>query len=75
MMKTSMNMTKIKAVGALALAVLAIGCSNDGFDELGQQAAQETEVSPLSRGVEPATSLPAFRRTYGVGFSYDALYG
>ena len=75
MMKTSMNMTKIKAVGVMALAMLAIGCSNDGFDESDQLAAQETEVSPLSRGVEPATSLPAFRRTYGVGFSYDALYG
>lgn len=75
MTSMSMNMTKIKAVGAMALALLAIGCNNDGFEETDWQVTNETEVSPLSRAVEIPTTLPAFRRTYGVGFSYDAIYG
>lgn len=62
-------------IGIVALATTVTACSDDA-DELLQQAGQQEEgVSPFTRAPIDPTTLDDFRRTYGVGFSYDALYG
>lgn len=61
----------------LMFAVVGLAACTDDTDELLQQAWQEQEegVSPFTRAAIDPTTLEDFRRTYGVGFSYDALYG
>jgi len=67
---------KIKTFLLIFAAVGLAACSDDS-DELLQQALQEQEegVSPFTRAAVDPTTLEDFRRTYGVGFSYDGLYG
>lgn len=66
-------------IAALAIAAGFTACSDDADDDLlsgmpAQESAAEG-VSPFSRAAIDPTTLDDFRRTYGVGFSYDALYG
>lgn len=58
----------------LMLAAVGLAACTDDSDELLQQV-QEEGVSPFTRAAIDPTTLADFRRTYGVGFSYDALYG
>lgn len=61
----------------LALFILCAcfsACTEDALDSTMQQEAQ-VGVSPLSRAAEDPFQLSDFRRTYGVGFSFDGIYG
>ena len=49
-------------------------CTEDVLDSAIQQERQEG-FSPLSRAAENPFEIPDFRKTYGVGFSFDGIYG
>lgn len=59
----------------LQFSLLMASCSNEDFDELFSAGQETVSVSPLSRATVDPETLEDFRRTYGVGFSYDAIYG
>ncbi len=59
-----------------AFALFVAACSNEYTEIQGFDIPTDHQgVSPLSRAAENAFDVPSFRRTYGVGFSYDAIYG
>lgn len=66
------------AIG-LAVVLALTACSDDR--SLDSQIAKSYEdyvehsTSPLTRAVDDPTTVEQFRRTYGVGFSYDGLWG
>ena len=62
-------------VGIVALAATVTACTDDADELLQQVQKQEEGVSPFTRDAIDPTTVEDFRRTYGVGFSYDALYG
>ncbi len=61
---------------AVLLALFLAGCTTD-YDDMAEATltTAEQEVSPLSRATVNAMDVASFRRTYGVGFSFDAIYG
>jgi len=59
----------------LLFSLLMASCSNEDFDELFSAGQETVSVSPLSRATVDPETLEDFRCTYGVGFSYDAIYG
>ncbi len=67
-----MNIVKSILTGIILCASLT-ACTEDAvgthIDE------HKALTSPLSRAVENPMTMPDFKRTYGVGFSFDGLYG
>ena len=59
------------AIG-LMMMLLTVSCSQE---DLMLPDSGTVSVSPLSRAAEDPETIQDFRRMYGVGFSYDALYG
>lgn len=59
------------AIGVMTM-MLTVSCRQE---ELTMPDSGTVSVSPLSRAAEDPETIQDFRRLYGVGFSYDALYG
>lgn len=64
---------------ALATGLAFTSCSDDSdlqFDNVtSYENYLEKNVSPFTRAAVDPTTLADFRRTYGVGFSYDGIWG
>lgn len=58
---------------SILLCALLVACTEDVLD-VGSNN-QEAWTSPLSRAVENPLTTPDFKRTYGVGYSFDGLHG
>jgi len=60
----------------LLLGFMSVACcdSLDGIEDL-RRDLPVPSVSPFSREAVDPSTLDDFRKTYGVGFSYDAIYG
>lgn len=67
-----MNIAKNILTSIILCASLTACTQNVLESDIEQQGAQ---TSPLSRAVENPMSMPDFKRTYGVGFSFDGFYG
>lgn len=59
---------------AVVIAAFALSACNDAADMLGP-APETQSVSPLTRAAQDAMTIADFRRSYGVGFSYDGIWG
>lgn len=57
------------------LCTLLVACTEDADVQNIVSSHQNTWKSPLSRTIENPITTPDFKRTYGVGFSYDGLHG
>lgn len=57
------------------LCALLVACTEDADVQNIVSSHQNTWKSPLSRTIENPITTPDFKRTYGVGFSYDGLHG
>lgn len=57
------------------LCTLLVACTEDADVQNIVSSHQNTWKSPLSRTIENPITTQDFKRTYGVGFSYDGLHG
>lgn len=67
----------IGVILAVLVAAMALSACNDAADML-EQASMETDRggSPFTRAaLEDGMTIADFRRSYGVGFSYDGIWG
>lgn len=69
-----MNGLKLISV-SIFLCALLVACTEDADVQNLVSSHQNTWKSPLSRTIENPITTPDFKRTYGVGFSYDGLHG
>lgn len=60
---------------SIFLCALLVACTEDADVQNIVSSHQNTWKSPLSRTIENPITTPDFKRTYGVGFSYDGLHG
>jgi hypothetical protein len=61
---------------ALAAGLALTACNGEDYlENIPVEEILQQNVSPLTRGVVDPTTVEQFRRTYGVGFSYDGLWG
>lgn len=67
-----MNIAK-SILTSIILCASLTACTEDALDSSIEQ--QETWTSPLSRAAENPMATSDFKRTYGVGFSFDGLHG
>ena len=65
----------VKWLGILLLSGGGVSCADHLPGEWADDRGEEERCSPFLRAAEDPVSLPDFRLTYGVGFSYDAIYG
>lgn len=72
-------MKRIRILNALVVTVLtAFGLSacSDETEQLQPFCTeQSSSVSPFTRALADTMTISDFRRSYGVGFSYDGIYG
>lgn len=62
----------------IAMTMGLAACSDDRLDMMDEAKSFESQVmcfSPLTRAMENPITSSGFRRSYGVGFSYDAIWG
>lgn len=69
-----MNGLKLISV-IIFLCTLLVACTEDADVQNIVSSHQNTWKSPLSRTIENPITTQDFKRTYGVGFSYDGLHG
>lgn len=67
---------KYLSIAVTVLAALVLSACHDGYELLDVVPPTGMEVSPLARAAqEDAMTIKDFRRSYGVGFSYDGIWG